>query len=251
MSALMKLMGRGAAHIRQRDHLFPRALHQLLQALPGRHFRADQGDLEPRQPHRRLPALRRGHQGGPHRMPHRRRRPQSLSRLRGADRRGPRRHRGEDGARSRSRATPISGEAARDPQDPARGDRAAGQVEDAAARRSAKRHRALCAHRRSGSSSNMTGGSPTGSCSAGSSGIRVGRAGAICKADGREVQGHGSRANPGRSRSTSGRGRLKSVVASRSLVRFHEGNADHSPRSGPYRANMPRLGGFCREEVWA
>ena len=48
----------GAAQICPRHHLVPGALHQLLQALPGRDVRADQGDLEPRQPHRRLPALR-------------------------------------------------------------------------------------------------------------------------------------------------------------------------------------------------
>ena len=51
---------RRPAQICPRHHLFPRALYQFLQALPGRHLRADQGDLEPRQPHRRLPALRRG-----------------------------------------------------------------------------------------------------------------------------------------------------------------------------------------------
>ena len=61
MSTLMRQFVAGPARIRARDHLFPRALHQLLQALPGRHLRADQGDLEPRQPHRRLPAVRRGH----------------------------------------------------------------------------------------------------------------------------------------------------------------------------------------------
>ena len=54
---------RRPAQICARHHLFPRALHQLLQALPGRHLRADQGGLEPRQPHRRLPAVRRGQQG--------------------------------------------------------------------------------------------------------------------------------------------------------------------------------------------
>ena len=43
MSELMQHHGRRAARICQRDHLFPGALHQLLQALPGRHLRADQG----------------------------------------------------------------------------------------------------------------------------------------------------------------------------------------------------------------
>ena len=50
---------RRPARLCPRDHLVPRALHQLLQALPGRHLRADQGDLVARQPHRRLPPLRR------------------------------------------------------------------------------------------------------------------------------------------------------------------------------------------------
>ena len=54
-------LGGGAAGARRRDHLFPRALRQQLQALHGRDLRADQGDLVDRQPHRRLPAGRRGH----------------------------------------------------------------------------------------------------------------------------------------------------------------------------------------------
>ncbi len=36
---------RRPARLRARDHLVPRALHQFLQALSGRHLRADQGDL--------------------------------------------------------------------------------------------------------------------------------------------------------------------------------------------------------------
>src|SRR3546814_10637387 len=40
------------------DITVPGALREFLQAFPGRHLRADQGDLEPRQPHRRLPPLR-------------------------------------------------------------------------------------------------------------------------------------------------------------------------------------------------
>ena len=62
-----------------------------------------------RQPHRRLPAVRRGHQGHPHGMPHRRRRPQPLSRLRGADRGGPRRHRREARAAEAVRRRRLSG----------------------------------------------------------------------------------------------------------------------------------------------
>ena len=68
-----------AAQVRARHHLAAGALHQFLQALPGRHLRADQDGVEPRQPHGRLPPVRRGRQGHPHRMPHRRRRPEPLS----------------------------------------------------------------------------------------------------------------------------------------------------------------------------
>ena len=50
---------RRPAGARPRHDLLPRALHQLLQALPGRLVCADQGGLEPRQPHRRLPGARR------------------------------------------------------------------------------------------------------------------------------------------------------------------------------------------------
>ena len=109
MSPLMRAFVAGPAQICARHHLFPRALHQLLQALPGRHLRADQGGVEPRQPHRRLPAVRRGQQGDPHRVPHRRRRPQSLSRLRGADRGGPCRA----SRRSSTLEAPFSGDAYR------------------------------------------------------------------------------------------------------------------------------------------
>ena len=144
----MPLMGRRPAQIRQRLHLVPGALHQFLQALPGRHLRADQDHLEPRQPHRRLPPLRRGHQGHPHRMPHRRRRPQPLSRLRRADRGRPRRRRREAGAcRSRSTATPITAtRLPRDPEDAARGDRDNGEIEDAEGGARRGRDRALCPH---------------------------------------------------------------------------------------------------------
>ena len=88
---LMRHYLAGPARPRARDHLFPRAVHQFLQALPGRHVRADARGVERRQSHRGLPAVRRGNEGDPRRMPHRRRRPQSLSRLRRADRGGPRR----------------------------------------------------------------------------------------------------------------------------------------------------------------
>ena len=46
---LAGLLGSGRRH-----DLLPRALHQLLQALPGRLVCADQSGLEPRQPHVRL-----------------------------------------------------------------------------------------------------------------------------------------------------------------------------------------------------
>ena len=86
---------RRATQIRRRHHLFSRALYQLLQALPGRHLRANQGGVEPRQPHRRLPPVRRKQQGDPHRVPRRRRRSQSLSGVCRAACRRPCRHRGE------------------------------------------------------------------------------------------------------------------------------------------------------------
>ena len=40
MSADDEVLHGGPAHLCRRHHLFPRALHQLLQALPGRHLRA-------------------------------------------------------------------------------------------------------------------------------------------------------------------------------------------------------------------
>ena len=166
MSPLMRHCVAGQLKYAQRDHLVPGALHQFLQALPGRHLRADQDHLERGQPHRRLPPLRRGHQGDPHRMPHRRRRPQSLSRLRGADRRRPCRHRGEAGAAEAVRRRRLPGGAA------------AGDPEDACARRRrrmAKSKMLKAALRRGcrssttstppgGSSSNTTAASRTGNC---------------------------------------------------------------------------------------
>ena len=62
MSETMKQLPRGPARARPRDHLFPGALHQFLQALHGRHLRADPGDLELRQPDGGLSHLRRRHQ---------------------------------------------------------------------------------------------------------------------------------------------------------------------------------------------
>lgn len=84
MSPLMHNYVAGLLAPCERDHLFPGALHQLLQTLHGRHICADQGDLEQGQPYRWVPALRRGDQGYPHRVPRRRLRSQSLSRLRRA-----------------------------------------------------------------------------------------------------------------------------------------------------------------------
>ena len=50
----------GPARLCARHHLLSRALHQFVQALPGRHLRADQGGVEPRQPHGGIPAVRGG-----------------------------------------------------------------------------------------------------------------------------------------------------------------------------------------------
>ena len=61
LSAARPAMGRRPAQIRPGVHLVPGALHQFLQALPGRHLRADQDHVERGQPHRRLPPVRRGH----------------------------------------------------------------------------------------------------------------------------------------------------------------------------------------------
>jgi glutamine synthetase len=81
--------------------LFPGTLHQLLQALHGGHLCPDARRLELRQPHRGLSGVRRQYQGHPRRVPHRRRGPQSVPRLRGTDRRGSRRRGEADEARAR------------------------------------------------------------------------------------------------------------------------------------------------------
>jgi hypothetical protein len=88
----------GADPLREGHHVFPRALHQLLQAVPGRHIRADQDCLEPRQQDRRVPPVRRGHEGHSVRVPDRRRGPEPVSRLCRADRGGDRRVGGKAGA---------------------------------------------------------------------------------------------------------------------------------------------------------
>ena len=138
MSPLMRVVRGGAAQIRARHHVFPRALHQLLQALPGRHLRADQGGVEPRQPHRGFPPVRGGRQGDPHRMPHRRRRPQSVSGVRGADRGRAGGHRGEADARRAVLGRRLSRrEARRSAEDAARGDRCRSTNRRCCARRSA------------------------------------------------------------------------------------------------------------------
>ena len=91
VGSLQALPGRPAG-ARARPHLLPRALHQFLQALPGGLLRADQGDLEQRQPDRRLPGGRRRPVAAG-RVPDPGRRRQSLPRLRGAARRRSARHR--------------------------------------------------------------------------------------------------------------------------------------------------------------
>jgi glutamine synthetase len=64
MSELMEHYVAGPACPCRRDHLFPRTLHQFLQALRRRHICTHQGDLVEGQPHRRLPPLRRGNSKG-------------------------------------------------------------------------------------------------------------------------------------------------------------------------------------------
>ena len=154
----------GQLELCARDHLLPRALHQLLQALPGRHLRADRGGLERRQPHRRLPPVRRGHQGHPHRVPHRRRRPQSLSRLRRADcaRASTASRRSWSSSRP-SRATPTSGKRLREIPKTLR--EATDLLDRSKMLRTAFGDEVIdhyVAHRATGSSSNMTAASPTG-----------------------------------------------------------------------------------------
>ena len=137
---------------RPRDHLFPGALHQFLQALHGGHLRADARRLELRQPHGGLSGVRRRYQGHPRRVPHRRRRPQSLPRLRGTDRRGSRRRGEEDEARARllGRRLRSVEEAPRDPQDPAGSDGAARRVQVPARGDGRRRDRPLRTHGRMG-----------------------------------------------------------------------------------------------------
>ena len=130
-------LSRGPARACRRDHLFPGALHQLLQALHGRHLRADasrSGASTTAPPAIACAAPTPRH---PRRMPGRRRRSQSLSRLRGAARRRPRRHREEDDARARVLGRRLrSREAApRNPQDPARGEGAARRLDSSCAPR--------------------------------------------------------------------------------------------------------------------
>ena len=192
LSTLGQQWAAGPAEIRQGIHLVPGALHQLLQALPGRHLRADQDHLERGQPHRRLPPVRRGHQGHPHGMPHRRRRPQPLSRLRGADRRRPCRHRREARAAKAFRRRCLSGIApAGDPEDAARCHRDAGQVEDAESRRSARTCSNTMSTPPNGSSSNTTAALRIGNCTGVSSGTRVAPMSALphpFRRNGREVR---------------------------------------------------------------
>ena len=97
MSETMASLSQRSPGACQRDHLFPRALHQLLQTFREGHLRADQGGLGARQPHGGVPGVRRRHQVRTHRMPRRRRRPQSLSRALCVAGGGARRHRAQDG----------------------------------------------------------------------------------------------------------------------------------------------------------
>jgi hypothetical protein len=149
MSELMRQLPGGPAQVCPRHHLVPRPLHQLLQALPGRHFCADQGDLEHRQPHRRLPSgAGEGAKsirvecriGGGDLNPYlafaalHRRRARLASTRRSSSRR-------------RSPATPMPASASRGPEDAPRGDAAARPLEDAPRRPRRRRRRPLRPHR--------------------------------------------------------------------------------------------------------
>ena len=63
MSALMKQFLAGQLAHARGNHGFPRALRQQLQAVLRGHVRPHQGRLVHRQPHGRLPRLRRGYEG--------------------------------------------------------------------------------------------------------------------------------------------------------------------------------------------
>ena len=82
----------GPARRAARAHLLPRALRQLLQALPGGLVRAHECRLEPRQPHGGFPGHRPGALDAD-RVPRPRRRRQPVPRLRRPFRRRPSRHR--------------------------------------------------------------------------------------------------------------------------------------------------------------
>jgi hypothetical protein len=120
-----------------------------------------------RQPHRRLPPVRRRHQGHPHRMPHRRRGPQPLPRLRGADRGRPRRHRRKlelRAVRRRRLCRRASCRGAKTLRDAADALRNSKMLRKRSGR---GRGRPLRATPPNGSSSNTTAASPTGSCKRG------------------------------------------------------------------------------------
>ena len=107
-------------------------------------FAPTESDLVARQSHRGIPAVRRRHQGHSHRVPHRRRRPQSLSRLRRADRLGPCRHRAEIGTRAGLCWRRLSRQgAARGAENAAGGHRPDARLEDAARRLRRRGHRPL------------------------------------------------------------------------------------------------------------
>ena len=109
-------------------------------------FAPDQDHLVAGQPHGRFPPVRRRHQGHPHRVPHRRRRPQSVSRLRRADRRRALPASSRNWSSSRlSSATPIVGKALhRGAEDAPRGDRPDAGFQNAPRRLWRRGHRSLC-----------------------------------------------------------------------------------------------------------
>ena len=116
-----------------------------------------------------------GTKAHPHRMPHRRRRPQPLSRLRGADRGRPCRHRGEArAAEAASSAMPITAPRCREiPKTLRDATETLAQVEDAARGARRRRGRTLCPHRRVGAVRIRPPHHGLGTARAGSSGIEL------------------------------------------------------------------------------
>ncbi len=106
-----------------------------------------------------------GTKAHPHGMPHRRRRPQPLPGLRGADRRRPRRHRREArAAEAASRATPTTASSTPEIPKTLRDATEAWRSRRCCARRSATTWSTTTSTPPNGNSSSMTAASPTGNC---------------------------------------------------------------------------------------